>query len=202
MSVYQPALFDYETMQRRDGTRSGHLRLPKGMARGDCVGGAAARARGEQSCPFLACKYHLVPELVKLRPKGAIDAMARRLSGDIRHSCSLDLADSGPCEDSEIADALGIDRQLVPQRAAEAMHRLHALAKLDRDTRENINTVNVRAEENRTRRRSILRARSGGMTAAEVAEEFCVTVSAVEDIWTDPDGSKRNQRRNEDIQRQ
>lgn len=125
--TYQQSMFSLEVMQDRTATKSGHLRLPKGMTRGDCAGAAESRARGEQSCPFLTCSYHLVPELVKLRPKGAVNAMAKRLSGKIKHTCALDIADEGPQDHQAIGDALGIDRQHVPQREAEAMFKFKRL---------------------------------------------------------------------------
>lgn len=135
--TYQPALFDDATMQDRSHVLSGHLRLPAGMKRGDCVDGAAARERGEQSCPFLTCKYHLVPELVKLRPKGAESAMVRRLSGEIKSSCVLDLTclpgeewsshSSMPQDHNTIADALGIDRQAIENREGRALVRFRRL---------------------------------------------------------------------------
>jgi hypothetical protein len=138
---YQSSLFDFATMQDRSGTTSGHLRLPPGMTRGDCVEAGAARARGEQSCPFLTCKYHLVPELTRIRPKGAENAMLRRWEGEIKHTCVLDLTaipglewsrDSATQQDHyAIADALGIDRAHVAQRESEAMHKFRFAMKMN-----------------------------------------------------------------------
>ena len=181
--AYQNSLFPLEVMQDRTGSTSGHLRLPAGMTRGDCVGGSAARMRGEQSCPFLVCKYHLVPELVRLRPKGAINAMARRLAGEIAPTCVLDVADQGPSDDQVIGDALGINKQFVAQRAAEAMHSYKELAQLENASSEAVCSQNVKWQERQARRVAIWRAKCGPLNLREVAAEFGCGISTVEEIW-------------------
>lgn len=185
--TYQESLFDFGTMQDRSGTTSGHLRLPVAMKRGDCRPAAGARARGEQSCPFLCCRHHLIPEMARLSRKAAPETfLARRWEGEIHDTCALDVADRGPQDHDVIGNALSITRQQVAQREAEAAFNFRRLVEQERRLSENAqaqikDALKIKGEGD-ARRSGIIRAKEGGMSTKEIAEEFGTSPAYVEDV--------------------
>lgn len=130
---YQENLFAEVVMQDRTARMGGRLRLNV-VTRSDCDGGKQDRADGLQSCPFVNCHHHLVGEAMRIGNDDlAAQVQAKRWSGEIRHTCVLDFAELDEGDDDKVGGLLGIPRELVPQRVAEASFKMRKLMKAEQE---------------------------------------------------------------------
>lgn len=85
---------------------------------------------GPRPCPWLACRYHLglsVSQLGTLHlPHGSA-----ALDAGLAHSCSLDVADAGASNLSEIGAVMGVTKQRAHQLLAEGLDALRARLEAD-----------------------------------------------------------------------
>lgn len=100
-------------------------KLPR--TRGECMGEAESRANGKTFCKHFSCRYNLIGGLANEREDGAVETMTRLMTGELNHSCALDVADLGEVTDEEGALLMGMGSgSHFRQRSYEAVHRLKA----------------------------------------------------------------------------
>lgn len=123
---YQESMFGVDVMQDRSARLGGKIKLPV-MQRSECDPAKHERRAGRQSCPFANCRYHLVSEAMRAPDDRAVDVQIARWNGEITHTCALDFAELDEGDDAKLGALLGIPRDLVPQRVAEAAFKMRDL---------------------------------------------------------------------------
>lgn len=130
---YQENLFLETVMQDRSGRMGGRIKLNV-VTRAGCAEAKQERADGLQSCPFVNCHHHLVGEAMRISSdEVSAQVQADRWSGKIRHTCVLDFAELDEGDDDKIGGLLGIPRELVPQRVAEASFKMRKLMRAEQE---------------------------------------------------------------------
>lgn len=108
------------------------LQAPKSMTRGDCSPGRDRRMAGEEMCPRVLCRYHLLGDIArrsKTHEGEAVEAMRGWIEGDWEGCCALDHADlleeqGRSMPDPYHAAMLGVTVKRLTQIAAEAGYGL------------------------------------------------------------------------------
>lgn len=87
--------------------------------RGDCLNGSNVRP-----CPWASCGHHLAYDVDEQR--GSLIVNREIAIEDMRETCSLDMADEGALNLSEVGALLGLSRERVRQIEERALDKLRA----------------------------------------------------------------------------
>lgn len=86
--------------------------------RGGCL-------NNKRPCPWIRCKHHMIWVFYTKSTfgKNSDDQMAAIIC-DMKESCTLDMADLGGCTLEQIAQVLGVTREMVRQIQDKSLNRL------------------------------------------------------------------------------
>ena len=127
----RPRAFRTWSLKRlsKDELRIGLLLYPERVtdrprSRADCKS-------GPRPCPYAGCRHHLAYEAL---PSGSIlEVFAGVEIWDMRHTCSLDIADDGTHTLDDVGEIFGVTRERVRQIEEQALAKLHELLDADID---------------------------------------------------------------------
>lgn len=185
--TYQESMFSLPVMQDRSGRQNtDYPRPPKCV--GDCAAGREARSlppddpRAER-CQAFGCTFNLIGEIGRLKNESrAVAAIVRRYDDDVWDTCLLDaIANNGETgigeelEYDETGDLLGISREAVSQRVAEAAFKFRCRVAEESsgdDVRSDMRRMMARGRDFDLAPAVVRAVVDGGLTHDETAEEF------------------------------